>query len=276
MLNFYQIKLAIIIISAFILAAHFALNSLHEKSKHNVKTYFRNLTMLVVAHPDDETMFFGPTLLNLVHDNKFILILCLSHGNANKLAEQRQRELESVVKALGPNVMLKLINDTNLPDSMSTSWNVNRVNRYIEQYINEHESPIQTIVTFDSYGVSGHINHRSLYRAVRKFKNNSKDLSLNILTLKSVSLARKYTSYFDSIMTIVQNYLSRNGDKLTITLALDTSGFSNLKRILSLHRSQMNAWFRQMYMIFSRYMFINDLELLDTERRSFRTSYVSN
>lgn len=34
--------------------------------------------MLVIAHPDDESMFFGPALLNLQDEE--IFLLCLSTG----------------------------------------------------------------------------------------------------------------------------------------------------------------------------------------------------
>lgn len=36
--------------------------------------------LLVTAHPDDECMFFAPTVLNLVESNVDVHLLCLSTG----------------------------------------------------------------------------------------------------------------------------------------------------------------------------------------------------
>ena len=36
---------------------------------------------MVVAHPDDETMFFGPTVCNLVRSGADVHVLCLSTGD---------------------------------------------------------------------------------------------------------------------------------------------------------------------------------------------------
>jgi len=47
------------------------------------KRHFRNSNiMLVIAHPDDEVMFFGPTLIGITKEKyqNDIRILCLSSG----------------------------------------------------------------------------------------------------------------------------------------------------------------------------------------------------
>lgn len=38
--------------------------------------------LIVTAHPDDECMFFGPTILSLTHRNDCsVFLMCLSNGN---------------------------------------------------------------------------------------------------------------------------------------------------------------------------------------------------
>lgn len=37
--------------------------------------------LLVTAHPDDEAMFFGPTILGLLAAGADLYLLCLSSGN---------------------------------------------------------------------------------------------------------------------------------------------------------------------------------------------------
>jgi N-acetylglucosaminylphosphatidylinositol deacetylase len=57
--------------------------------------------VLLIAHPDDEAMFFSPTLLALTDPSlgNHVKILCLSTGNAYGLGETRKKELlESALK----------------------------------------------------------------------------------------------------------------------------------------------------------------------------------
>jgi LmbE family N-acetylglucosaminyl deacetylase len=42
---------------------------------------FLGRTLLVIAHPDDESMFFVPTIDGLVASNREVFVLCLSTGN---------------------------------------------------------------------------------------------------------------------------------------------------------------------------------------------------
>lgn len=58
--------------------------------------------LLVTAHPDDETMFFAPTILTLQRKPDINLFhLCLSNGDAEGLGETRRRELGQSLDILG-------------------------------------------------------------------------------------------------------------------------------------------------------------------------------
>lgn len=53
-----------------------------------------NNILIVTAHPDDECMFFGPTITGLRSLTKSRLhVLCLSTGNAEGLGSIRKKEL---------------------------------------------------------------------------------------------------------------------------------------------------------------------------------------
>lgn len=58
---------------------------------------------LLVAHPDDEAMFFAPTVLALTRPatGNHVKILCLSSGDAAGLGETRKRELVKSGLVLG-------------------------------------------------------------------------------------------------------------------------------------------------------------------------------
>ena len=57
--------------------------------------------LLVIAHPDDECMFFTPTLLGLQRQGVAVHVLCLSTGNFAGLGATRARELRASCTALG-------------------------------------------------------------------------------------------------------------------------------------------------------------------------------
>ena len=60
--------------------------------------------LLLTAHPDDECMFFAPTILALseaLQPPSKLYSLCLSVGNADGLGDVRRRELEGSLDVLG-------------------------------------------------------------------------------------------------------------------------------------------------------------------------------
>lgn len=252
MLNLYQYRYTLYIITLYFSVAYLALQLLSSNSTNNVISHFGNRTLLVVAHPDDETMFFGPTILNLIKNNKSLSILCLSNGNANNDGDIREKELANVVGAFGSQVTQNVIKNSKMQDGMFVDWDDDEIVDKIKDGIYNSRDPIRTILTFDFHGVSGHSNHKSINRAVLTMNQKFKDLNINILTLNSVGILRKYTFFLDSLLTAA---LNQNSD---FTVALSLSEHSLLKEILKLHQSQM-VWFRRLYMNFSRYMFINDL-----------------
>ena len=57
--------------------------------------------LLVIAHPDDECMFFTPTVLGLARQGITAHVLCLSTGNFDGLGATRSRELRASCVELG-------------------------------------------------------------------------------------------------------------------------------------------------------------------------------
>ncbi|XP_036691328.1 N-acetylglucosaminyl-phosphatidylinositol de-N-acetylase isoform X3 [Balaenoptera musculus] len=66
-------------------------------------------TLLVTAHPDDEAMFFAPTVLGLARLRHQVSLLCFSSGNYYNQGEIRKKELLQSCDVLGippSNVMI--------------------------------------------------------------------------------------------------------------------------------------------------------------------------
>lgn len=109
-------------------------------------------TCLIIAHPDDESMFFGPTILNGSEDNKNSLyVLCLSYGNYYGDGMIRKKELYEAIKVAGiPESNLKIIDNKLLPDDPSQKWDTKIIHDLIMEEISRND--IKNIVTFDSKG----------------------------------------------------------------------------------------------------------------------------
>lgn len=142
--------------------------------------------LVVVAHPDDECMFFGPTILKLTSNKKCqVYLLCLSRGknrglvgilrgfiitkmflgNAAGLGKVRKEELWNACSKLGiPSENIVLINSTQLQDNQATEWREDVIAKAILSRVEELQ--IDTLITFDKQGVSKHKNHCSIFYAV--------------------------------------------------------------------------------------------------------------
>lgn len=59
--------------------------------------------VLLTAHPDDEAMFFAPTVTHLTqpHLGNHLKILCMSTGTAGGVGEVRKKELAKSAALLG-------------------------------------------------------------------------------------------------------------------------------------------------------------------------------
>jgi len=227
--------------------------------------------LLVVSHPDDESMFFGPTLVNLCKTEKLrenVFLLCMSNGDyrpgqggsssgpgpsgpgARAIGVTRKKELYAACRVLGlPEENITVLSYTKLRDDPSVRWREEVVSEAVLQAVHAHE--VDTVITFDRHGVSGHKNHASLYNAMAYLYIEGKlPQDTRVYTLRSVNLVRKYSSILDLPMSFLlapNAYTASLRDWLT------------LHRAMASHKSQY-VWFRKLYMAFSRYNFINTFD----------------
>ncbi len=139
---------------------------------------------------------------------------------------------------------------------------------------------IDVLITFDADGVSGHPNHKSLYNGAKAFVSSlvagktGWAVPVDLYTLTTVSVVRKYTGILDVMATLIGWALNLSTkDKghpsgLVFMNSLVGSGSSIAtawKAMISAHKSQM-VWFRWGWITLSRYMVINDLKLVKPKR----------
>jgi len=193
--------------------------------------------LFIIAHPDDESMFFGPTLVHLARNPKIqsLKLLCLSTGNYRNEGLTRKRELYSACIALGiKEEDITVLNYTKLKDDPRVRW---REELLCEVLLHEIISTdTDAVVTFDRGGVSGHKNHTSVYNAMALLSLEKKlPRTLKIFTLQSVNLMRKYSAVLD----VPVSYLVSN-----FAFVSSVSDWWTVQRAMTAHNSQY-VWFRR-------------------------------
>ncbi|KAG0253637.1 N-acetylglucosaminyl-phosphatidylinositol de-N-acetylase [Mortierella polycephala] len=247
----------------------------------------RTNIVLVIAHPDDEVMFFGPTLAELTRseNGNTVRVLCMSSGNHDGLGEKRKKELVASCRSFGIREShVTVLERDELKDGPKELWDPSLVGDQMNLYAKKHN--IETIITFDEKGVSGHTNHIACYVGltyfIQTFKNNTPVKTCYVL--KSISLLRKYISILDlpftmamteALMPLVSQLTGHGSVAVLIGGQNSATNRTNLrpsellfvsapsaivqaKGAMEKHESQM-VWFRKLYVIFSRYMSINEL-----------------
>ncbi|WAR64147.1 hypothetical protein PtB15_16B307 [Puccinia triticina] len=193
--------------------------------------------MLVVAHPDDECLFFSPTLLNLLsprfvnrtefnsstphpqpqnnssEDAQINLefprahILSLSSGNADGLGIKRTREMRASCWAFGiPSPHCIVLDHPELPDSMSVWWPEDTIAEFVRLYVDLWD--IDAIITFDHHGVSGHANHRAIAAALSRQVHSDPKFPMTFM-LRSTWIFEKYTSLLSLPYTLYRHHRNR-------------------------------------------------------------------
>jgi N-acetylglucosaminylphosphatidylinositol deacetylase len=255
--------------------------------------YARTNVLLLTAHPDDECMFFAPTLLALVAAGAHVHSLCLSVGNADGLGGVRKHELEGSLDVLGvpparrwavdrpyvpsaiPQHAFALPRYRDLQDNITLDWDPRIVSSVIEPYVLAHNiSTVRPslhvrlshllifaqIITFDAGGISNHPNHRSLPLGVSHLLSHTSTPPLpRLLTLVSVPLHIKYIGPLAPLLSKASLYLQGDAPRTTTTtFVAGAKGFATAHAAMRRHWSQL-VWFRWLYVLFSRYMWVNDL-----------------
>lgn len=168
-------------------------------------------------------------------------------------------------------------------DSMATTWDKTKIASLLSAAFAPNltkpmkskgaEAPTATIdvlLTFDQSGVSSHPNHISLFHGARHFiaslihNHPGWQCPVDLYTLTSVNIARKYSSFLDSMLSILIMAFSKrqSGDHPSPLLFVSGAGQIRVaqKAMTTAHKSQMK-WFRWGWIGFSRYMVVNDLSL---------------
>ncbi|KAL2845861.1 glycan biosynthesis protein [Aspergillus pseudoustus] len=236
--------------------------------------YARNI-VFVTAHPDDETLFFSPTVLYHRHDPRVTRsLLVISSGNYNGIGDVRESEIHNSCAALGIALDRCMVLDhPALQDNPKAWWDEVVLRQTFEPYIKKWKADL--IITFDNGGISGHINHRAVSAAVRNYVLNTPEAPQAFM-LDSTFLLRKYSSLLDLVPSalpfatrIFQALLLPPPGRAAIAAGVTQYNsalivspwrtYLESRAAFGQHHSQY-SWDRVLYLVVSRYMWFNTLE----------------
>ncbi|XP_076133852.1 N-acetylglucosaminyl-phosphatidylinositol de-N-acetylase [Alosa pseudoharengus] len=217
--------------------------------------------LFVIAHPDDECMFFSPSIIMLLKQNVSVQLLCLSSGNYYNQGVQRKKELLDSAAVLGIAAsQVFIIEHKDLQDDPKAEWSISLTSNLILRHIQTHS--INVVLTFDGSGVSGHANHIAIYKALSHLAVTGKvPHDCHVLVLNTISIFRKYFS----ILELPISWLIPSD----LCCILGSKEYKQAKRAMFCHRSQL-LWFRHLYILFSRYMFVNTFQDIPLSRKDIK------
>jgi len=230
--------------------------------------------VLVLAHPDDESMFLTPLIVSRSAKSP-VYLLCLSTGNYDGKGSVRVKELRDAAESLKIE-RVSCVDNELLQDSQSITWPSAVVCNEIEKFLGslfEGQPGIFTsvdVVTFDRWGVSGHVNHISTFEGVRDFGKEHRTITLGknssakeipISYYSVISWQSSLLKYFAPLLLLV--CLIANKDETTAKhRTFVNSSVLPAWNAMKKHYSQW-VWYRRLFVLFSSYSYVNVLERIE-------------
>jgi len=223
---------------------------------------------LVIAHPDDETMFFSPWIRTFLRRRRSnvegLFVLCLSNGNGDGLGKVREKEILEASVCLGMRKEnIKVIQDSRLPDGLKNVWKTEAIREHVLKFVKSNK--ISTLLTFDDFGVSGHINHIGCSQGVQETAPD------NVAVWILRSTQSNSNSLLGYIFGLVHKYMGPLGIVLDDLLScfesskpvkINVTNFEPrvIWNAMASHQSQF-VWYRRLFIIFSHFVYSNTLVL---------------
>ncbi|GAA5845118.1 hypothetical protein JCM3766R1_004442 [Sporobolomyces carnicolor] len=210
----------------------------------------------ITAHPDDESFFFAPTILNLDHESDGHAretvknLLCLSIGDYEGEGRVRRKELRQSCRVLGIDESRCLaIDHPDLPDDPNVEWPYDVVIDLVKRHATETNS--DAIITFDEYGVSGHANHRVLHKILLRAIRQD-ELAVPVYAVRSSNVIAKYTSLSLVPFALLKHVVVERSTTSSLFVS-SFEQFQRARRSFAAHQSQAR-WFRTLFVHSSRYL----------------------
>ncbi len=141
--------------------------------------------LIIVAHPDDETIWMGGFILRHKNYDWTIISLCRKHD------KDRSVKFKNVCSFYNAKSFMDNLNDTN-KKQVKIERIINKIKKYLTQTNYDY------IFTHNSNGEYGHIRHKEVHQAVTKMMNQK------ILKAKKLVFFSYYNSKFNKKMKLTE------------------------------------------------------------------------
>ncbi|MCC7441831.1 MAG: PIG-L family deacetylase [Bdellovibrionales bacterium] len=118
-------------------------------------------SLLVVAHPDDETIFFGGLLL--ATRSRHWRVICVTDGNADGHGTTRAAQFQAACKALG----VRKAEQWDFPDIYEKRLDLARLGERLRAILDSKDRPGE-VYTHGPLGEYGHPHHQDVCAAVHR------------------------------------------------------------------------------------------------------------
>eukprot|EP00747_Dinoflagellata_sp_TGD_P079222 gnl/TRDRNA2_/TRDRNA2_160426_c0_seq1.p1 gnl/TRDRNA2_/TRDRNA2_160426_c0~~gnl/TRDRNA2_/TRDRNA2_160426_c0_seq1.p1 ORF type:complete len:335 (-),score=40.46 gnl/TRDRNA2_/TRDRNA2_160426_c0_seq1:35-1039(-) len=220
--------------------------------------------VLVVAHPDDEAMFFWPTLLQLQRERVPTSVLCLSTGDADGLGTFRSAEMSRSCRRLGiEGDDLRILDMEEFQDGMEEVWCHDAISTQVLDFVRDREANL--VITFDGTGVSGHPNHIATCHGVCRANAIVRAANKRVLLRGEGSHAAGEVNNPPPFQLLLLDSVSMRCKYLGPLGAWLASGWGSActcvdptacLQALFAHRTQL-VWYRLLFAMFSVYAYVN-------------------
>ncbi len=184
--------------------------------------------LLVVAHPDDETIFFGALLLN--YRKLPWHVVCVTDANADGMGAKRRQQFSKACKLL----KVQQSSWLSFPDVFSRRLNVEKLMATLKEF----PSPTQ-VFTHGIIGEYGHPHHQDVSFAVHNtFAKTHKVFSSAYNAFPDFTVELKPSQYELKTKILSKVYSSETSRFMHILPATSTEGFMqvDLKEVNGLYR----------------------------------------
>jgi N-acetylglucosaminylphosphatidylinositol deacetylase len=154
-----------------------------------------------------------------------------------------------------------------LQDGFGQRWDPILVSALVRERVRRFGA--QAIATFDEGGISGHPNHVAVHHGVGKYARAPG--AVPCYELRSVGTLRKYCGPLDAFISALAPGVSaapvalQGGRVVPGGMLLTSCAPWRSHWAMAAHWSQY-VWFRRLFVIFSRYTWVNSLALMRASR----------
>lgn len=162
--------------------------------------------LMIVAHPDDETIFGGKELLS----EEGWLVVCITGGSDKSVYKLKFEPAKTRIKEFSK-VMNKMNCGYQIWDYEDNNFNANWDEFSLLEKLNKiiYQKNWKKIITHNLNGEYGHVQHKKLSQIIHQIKPNNFYVFNYIKSIDEITRESNENPHFDKILSVLKNYSSQ-------------------------------------------------------------------